>query len=357
MLAAMMTLMGCQSYLAMPKSELDRLYIKKEDADKNLKEVEEKYNNKIVEQEKKISGAKDVVITAQDNQIQAAANALYSVKVATDYFPKQGALDFTKYRTSEGMVALNKPPTVDEIINGPKRLLEQIRAVETNNATELERLRKEHERLMGENEKLSKEASTAKNEVNRLTEEKGKIITQKENEVAAAQKKADEADSKFTDAARKLGDVNKAIEKSRDKIMLWCGIGAALAMIGAVYSPVGKGGLALISAILGFVAIAVTFIEGWMVLLVGIIGIFAAISYFLYKHHIAEVSNDNIINAIQDVRENNNESYTALKEKLKEWNTVYKKDKDGNLVEVTDRRAEDYVNQKLAKFGRLSTKK
>jgi transcription initiation factor TFIIIB Brf1 subunit/transcription initiation factor TFIIB len=94
-----------------------------------------------------------------------------------------------------------------------------------------------------------------------------------------------------------------------------------------------------------------------MILTVGIAGIAAALIYVLYKHHIAETSNDNIINAIQDVREKSGESYTALKQSLKEWNTLYKKDASGNLIEVPDKRIEDYVSKKLAEYGRLNTKK
>jgi 3'-phosphoadenosine 5'-phosphosulfate (PAPS) 3'-phosphatase len=82
-----------------------------------------------------------------------------------------------------------------------------------------------------------------------------------------------------------------------------------------------------------------------------------AIGYVLYRHNIAETSNDNMVNAIQDIKETSGETYNHVKKSLQEWNTKYKTNKSGEVVEVADKTIEKYINSKLAEYGRLNTKK
>ena len=352
-------LTGCQSFVALSHDELKREYIKKSEAEQNLRNVQDEYNRKISEKENQVSTAKDKVITGQDQQIQAAADALYSVNQATFQFPQAGALEFTKDTTQRGMSALGKPPTIKEIIEGGERLKKYITSYASNNLEEIKKLKDENERLLKENGILVKNTEEAKMEVRKLNDEKTQIVAAKETAVANAQKevnKATENLQKKTEealASEKIANEKaEKLEKTKREIMIWCGIGAALAMIGAVYSPVGKGGMALIAGILSFVAVAIMYIEPWMVLTVGLVGAFGAIAYMLYTHHIADKTNDNLVNHIQDIKENPNipENVKQLiKQSLTEWNSKYVGDK----ISKADDAVEKYIKAKLKDYGRL----
>lgn len=357
-------LTGCQSFVALSHDELKREYIKKTEAEQNLRNVQEEYTKKISDKENQISTAKDTVIKDQDKQMQAAADALYSINQVSTYFPQLGALEFTKDTTKVGMSALGKPPTIKEILEGGERMKKYLTSYASNNQDEIKKLKEENERLLAQNKILVTNTETAKAQVDKLNEEKSKLNTEKETAVAAAQKDVNKATEDLHNktkeawaASEEARKKDAKLQETKREIMIWCGIGAALAMVGAVYSPVGKGGLALISGILGFVAVAIMYIEPWMVLTVGLVGAFAALGYMLYKHHIAETSNDNIINAIQDVKEKSNDSYSVIKQSLLEWNTKYQKNKLGELEEVADKKVMDYIDNKLAEYGRLTKKK
>ena len=364
MIVMLVLLTGCQSFVALSHDELKREYIKKSEAEQNLRNVQDEYNRKISDKENQVSTAKDKVITGQDQQIQAAADALYSVNQATLQFPQTGALEFTKDTTQRGMSALGKPPTIKEIIEGGERLKKYITSYATNNVEEIKKLKEENANLIKQNGILVTNTEEAKNEVKKLNEEKVKLKEEKESAVSVAQNNLKQANNNLQqktkealDAEKKANEKAEKLEKTKREIMIWCGIGAALAMVGAIYSPVGKGGMTLISAILGFVAIAIMYIEPWMVLTVGLVGAFSALAYMLYRHHLSESSNENIINAIQDVKEKSGESYDVLKKSLTEWNTKYQKNNRGELEEVPDHKVMSYIDSKLAEYGRLTKKK
>lgn len=359
MVMMMLAMTGCQSFVAMSHDELKKEYIRKSEAEQNLRNVQDDYNRKISDKETQISAAKDSVIDKQDNQIQAAADALYSINQSSAYYPQLGALEFTKDKTKAGMAALGKPPTIKEIIEGGERIQKYISSYASNNQDEIKKLKDENAKLLVENGILVKNTQEAKNEVNKLTEEKTKIKVEKDVAVSSAQKEVDNANNNLIKkseqviaAEKEAREKAEKLESTKREIMIWCGIGAGIAMVGAVYSPVGKGGLALIAGILAFVAAAVMFIQPWMVLTVGLVGAFSALGYMLYTHHVADKTADNLVNHIQDIKENTNipdDVKQIVKQSLTEWNSKY----DSNNTAKTDNSVENYIKSKLKTHGRL----
>jgi len=139
----------------------------------------------------------------------------------------------------------------------------------------------------------------------------------------------------------------------KTKLMIACGAAAVLCLLGAIYSPVSKGTLGLLSAVFGGATVAIPFIEGWMVL-VAVLGLLAvAIGKFLYDHNIATNVNKNLIGAVQDTKEKDPETYAKLQPTLQSWNTTYVKDAIGNTVSKIDSKAEAYIEQLLMHSGRL----
>lgn len=360
----MLVLSGCQSYVAMRHEDLEKSYVKKSYYEENLKKVKDEYIEKLANKEQEISTAKDGVIKGQDNQMQAAADALYSVNQAATAYPQIGALEFTKDRTKEGFAALGKGPTVKEIIEGGERLKKYLTSYSINDTEAIKKLKEENQKLLGEMGLLVKVTDEAKVQVKTLQVEKENLKVEKETAVATAQEKVNQATNDALKKSKEVIAAEKAaresaekLEKTKREIMIWCGIGAAIAMAGAVYSPVGKGGLAIIAGILAFVAVAIMYIQPWMVLTVGLVGAAGAIGYVLYRHNLAETSNENMINAIQDVKEKASPAYEDLKKSLQEWNTAYKTTKSGEITEVADKKVMDYIDKKLAEYGRLTKKK
>ena len=362
--AIIMMLTGCQSYVAMTQKDLEDKYVKKAQAEAQLRDAKTKFDKDLIEVEERISKAKDAVIFSQNNQMQSAANSLYSINQSYAAFPKVGAFEYSKRETGLGIAALGKGPTLEAVLNGAKSLKEHIDAYESNNKDEIKRLQEENMKLLGERTALVKTTEDAKKTVQEIQKEKEDIKVDATKQITVAQKKVDDAKDEAlaasaaaTAAEIKRRESAEKLEKTKREIMIWCGIGAAIAMAGAVYSPVGKGGLAVISFVLAFVAVAIMYIQPWMVLTVGLVGAAAAIGFVLYKHNIAETSNDNMVNAIQDLKETSGETYGQVKKSLQEWNTKYKTNKSGEVVEVADKTIEKYIDQKLAEYGRLTTKK
>jgi hypothetical protein len=360
----MLVLSGCQSYVAMRHEDLEKSYVKKSYYEENLKKVKDEYAEKLAKKEQEISTAKDSVIKGQDGQMQAAADDLYFINKASSFFPQLGALEIAKKRSTLGLTALGKSPTLQTLLTVDQEIQKEIDANAKQDAEALKKLKDEYNALLVERGLLVKDTENAKEEVKTLQVEKENLKVEKETAVATAQEKVNQATN---DALKKSTEVIAAekaaresaekLEKTKREIMIWCGIGAVIAMAGAVYSPVGKGGLAIIAGILAFVAVAIMYIQPWMVLTVGLVGAAGAIGYVLYRHNLAETSNENMINAIQDVKEKASPAYEDLKKSLQEWNTAYKTTKSGEITEVADKKVMDYIDKKLTEYGRYTKKK
>lgn len=360
-------LASCQFVPTITQKELNASYTKKSDAEANLQAVKLKYDKDLLDVTNRISETKDKVIKGQDEQIQAGANALYTINQATLALPAPGAAELTKDRAVEGFTAMGKSPTVKEIIEGGERLRKYLTTYASNNQAEIENLRKEHQRLVAENGVLAQASEAAKKEVIKVEGEKAKLAVNQVVVLDAAQKKvADAADAVIAaeNKARIAADAAKAkaenVERLKKQLMIWCGIGALAATVGMIYSPVFKGGLGTIAAILGGATIVIPFIQAWMVWIVLGAGLLAGVAVgasFLYKHHVAEKSNENMVNAIEDTKQKPNATIDDLKSNLRDWNKTYAKNKAGEYVEVVDKSVEKYIKSKLADYGRLDTTK
>lgn len=360
-------LASCQFVPTVTQKELNASYIKKTEAEANLQAAKVKYDKELLDVTNKISETKDKVIKGQDDQIQAGANALYTVNQAAQVLPAPGAGELTKDRAVEGFTAMGKSPTVKEIIEGGERLKKYLTTYASNNQAEIEILRKEHQRLIAENGVLAQVSETAKKEVIKVEGEKAQLTANQVVVLDDAHKKvavANEAVILAEHKARLAADMAKAkaenIERLKKQLMLWCGIGAVLAIVGMIYSPVGKGGLGTIAAILGAATIIIPFIQAWMIWIVLGVGLLAAIGVgasFLYKHNLAEKTNDNLIHAIEDTKQKAGATVEDLKTNLKEWNTIYAKSKAGEVITKADTAVENYIKTKLMKSGRLDPTK
>ena len=356
-------LISCQYIPTVNKKELNAVYVKKAEAEAQIEKLKETHAKDLTDNLNKQAETQKRVIDGQDIQLQMGADGLYSIVQGVQTFPAPGSMEFVKDRAIEGFTAMGKPPTIKEIMTGGERLKKYLTTYKDSNLVEIEKLKKEHDQLVIENGILVKNTEAVKKEVEAVIAAKTQIETKYTADTAAAQLQLNDANNKVIDKEHQRAEQEKLakehaenIEHLKKQLMLWCGIGAVIAIIGIIYSPVCKGGIGIIAAILGAATIIIPFITATMIWLVVGAGLFAAIGVaaaFLYKHHIIEKSNENMINAIDDTTSKPNATIADLKTNLKEWNTVYVKDTAGNIITKADDAVEKYIQDKLIKLGKL----
>ena len=346
MLTLLLTMMaGCNTIEGL----LYKNYTKKADIEKQIKSLEDKHKEEVSAKVKDVQDKLEKTITSQDNQLQEGANKLYGANEAFKYYQTPQRLDLIiNNRVTEAQAALGKAPTYKAIQEENQRLKDEL----DEKKTSLEQLRAKHNQVLAENAKLSDETAKAKKEVEDAKAQWLAIEQKYIGDAAGLQAKLNAANNKIIEMENERSNNKEAIERMKTKLMIGCGIAAALCVIGAVYSPIGKGSLAMCAAVFGGAAAAIPFIEGWMIL-IAVLVIAAIITIvFLYKHHIADKTTDNLINHIQDIKENPNipdDVKKLLKDNLSQWNSKYVGDK----ITQADTAVENYIKTKLKDYGRL----
>lgn len=363
--SALFALTACSSLPIISQRQLDAAYIKKSEAEKQLQQLNEKHQEALAANSEQLSSKKDVVINGQDSQLQAGANALYRLQQATSMPYTAGLLEFLNARSVEGFTAMGRPPSIKEIVEGGDRLKSYLAAYQGNDQPAIEKLKREHEELVKQNGILVETTKLAKQEVETVKKERQDIEQKFISDNAKAQADLNVANDTVikkeherADAEKRAREKAESFERLKRQLMIWCGIGAVLTLAGAVYSPVGKTGLAIISGVLGLTTVCLPFVQPWMMwILFGIVAVavLAAIGLFLYRHNLAEVANTNMIHAIEDTKEKKGATVDDLRANLRAWNTKYVKAGAGKIVTVTDHKIENYINSKLMQSGRLET--
>lgn len=345
LVTALLTLTGCETVNGYLYSE----YRKKSDVQKEISELEAKHRSDVDIKVKEVQVKLEKTIQSQDDQMQAGANKLYIANEAFKFYKQPTRLDsIINNRVTEAQVALKKLPTEQALKEENQRLKEELDETKVSKEDLIER----HNRALAENAKLSAETERAKQEV---AAAKDNLFTTEQKYIrdsGVLQTKLKDVNDQIEQKQKEAANNKDSVERMKTKLMVGCGIAAALCILGTLYSPVGKGSLAIGSAIFGGAAAAIPFIEGWMIL-VAVLVVAAIITIvFLYKHHIADKTSDNLINHIQDIKENpdiSDEVKQIIKKSLTEWNGKYV----GNNVTQTDNAVEKYIKSKLKDYGRL----
>ena len=345
MVFGLILLTGCNTIQALLYKE----YTKKSAVEEQIKTLEDKHKQEVDAKVNDVQNKLEKTIQAQDNQLQEGANKLYGANEAFKYYTTPSRLDLIiNNRVTEARAAIRKEPTYEAIKEEIQRIKEEL----DEKKTSLEDLRKKHNDVIVENTKLAEQTDKAKKEVEIAKAEWLKVEQKYISDASLLDAELKDANKKIEAALTEKANNKEAIERMQTKLMIGCGIAAALCVIGAVYSPIGKGSLAMCAAAFGGAAAAIPFIEGWMIL-VAVLAIAAIITIvFLYKHHIADKTTDNLINHIQDIKENPDipeDVKKLLRDNLSQWNSKYVGDK----TTQADGSVEKYIKSKLKDYGRL----
>jgi hypothetical protein len=342
----LLSLTGC----SMIQSLLYKEYAKKTDVEKQIDQLEEKHKQEIDSKVKDVQSKLEKTIQSQDNQLQEGANKLYGANEAFKYYSIPSRLDLIiNNRVTEAQAAIGKAPTYEAIKIENQRLKDEL----DEKKTTIEQLREKHNAAVAENAKLSEATSNAKKEVEIAKAEWLKTEQKYISDATLLDSKLKDANSKIEAALTEKANNKEAIERMKTKLMVGCGIIAVVALAGAIYSPVGKRGLAIIAGVLGGAAAAIPFIEPWMIVTAIFVVLAAVFIAFLKKYHVAEKTTDNLVNHIEDIKQQlkttNPELLTDVKQSLKDWNTHYTK--DGKTAH--DNGVDDFIKERLKKYGRL----
>ena len=345
-LVALFTLSGCIS------NPLTKYYTKKTDVEKQISALNQEHSVALDKKDKEISAKKDDVIGKQDGKLQGAANSLYLASEGFKFYIAPTRLDMIiNNSVTEGQAALGLNPTYEAVVTANKRLTDEL----DEKKTSLEQLRKTHAELIGLNTKLADDTTKAKKDLSdlnatKLAEEQKFIV-----DSGVLQGNLKDANEALIKKQQDVVDRRAEILAQKRELMLWCGIGAALAMVGAIYSPIGKQGLITIAAVLGAATAAIPFITGTIILISVFVILALIVGYFLYNHHISDKTNKNLVHAIQDTIETTGATTATLKANLSSWNTVYGKDHSGNIITKKDTAVENLIKKTLMDTGRLPT--
>jgi type II secretory pathway pseudopilin PulG len=345
-ISALILLPSCQSW----KNIVTKGYVEQSKVDTQIRELELKYKADTDAKVKEVQSKSEKIIDTQDRQLQIGANKLYGANEAFKYYQAPQRLDLIiNNRVTEAQAAIGKTPTYDAIQEENRRLNEEL----DEKKTTLEQLRDANVKARVEAAKAVEETVSAKKELDQAKAEWLAMEQKFIGDSKGLQEKYKEVSEKLQVALKKQADNQAALERMKMKMVLWCGIGAVIALAGAIYSPVGKRGLAIIAGILGSAAAAIPFIEPWIIATIIFVILAAVLIIFLNRYRVAEKTTDNLVNHIEDFKQKlkttHPELLDSVKQSLKEWNKDYTK--DGKTVE--DKSVEKFIEERLKEYGRL----
>lgn len=328
-------------------SSLDRLgYTPKSNLEREIAALKVANENDLRVKQAELKTALQEVISGKDAQIQRGANAAYAANYAFNFYPKPSRLDIIiNNRVQEFMAAMGVAPTLEAVKEENARL--KVELDET--LTSIEELRATSEAKIKENEQLVSATQAFELKVAQLEEEKIKIERAGLEKLILKQDELNAANDVIIAKEKENAESRKYIEANKLRISIAAGLIAVACVAGAFFSPIFKDKLALGAALFGAISVSVIFLEPWHVGLFFAITFIGGGAWFLRKHFVSNKTNENLVNAVQSIKDESGHIYEAyIKPQLTEWNTKYLK--SGEKVE--HKAVVDHVEEILKDFER-----
>lgn len=216
-----------------------------------------------------------------------------------------------------------------------------------------EALRAQYEIELGkaraDGEAKAKALVAAKAQVDAIEAEKVGVLTKAREVDAALQVAKDKVQDKDTADARRAAEEAKSVQAIKLRMSSIVGGLALLCLAGAIWSPVFKDRFGIAAAVLGLGAVAIWYVQGWMVALAIGIVIAGLVAWAAKNHYIESKAATNVFRAVQAVKDEAKDDYDRiLKPKLDAWMTIYDK-KTGKTV--PDQAAIAHVDGRLMETG------
>jgi hypothetical protein len=305
-----------------------------------------------IETEKKenaVSEAKDKIIKSKDDQIKEAGNSLYAADQVFETIPNPDRDEVvTNNYVNEGWAALGRPiPSYEKLVEINQQIKEKLDETRTS----MEELQRDHQNTLKEKEKV---ADAAKKATDNLVLKEKELAEYKEKSNADILAKTGDlakANEKIAQLEAEKANDREAIQKAKLKASSILGVISLAALAGAIWSPLWKDKFALLAAILAGMAVAVWYIQPWMIgVFVGLCLIVLAV-LLVRKANKTEKVADALILANQDLKDSDPEAWKKQRSLIDERLKSYIK-KDGKIVstETPDPKLVAHIDEKLAEW-------
>lgn len=317
-----------------------------EKAKQELAQMEEAGRKAVEAKEAEIKNKLEEVIKKQVAQIQQAANNLYGASLTRPLYEQETrVLLITFNRIDEAKSALGVGPTLEAMKQEQERLVKELDEKQTSLAD----LKKAHEKIVYANEKLVEETKTSKELITALENEKTKIEKDTKDAIIAKGKDLSALQEKLTNAETINKEQLAYIEKNKRLAMSVLGVISIAGLFIGLYLPLFKKQAFTFSAITGAGGVAVIFVTPLHFAIVFSIAILIGLYFLFRKVRIVSQSAANVINGVQEFKENHAEKYESLRPILEEYNKTYTK--DGKKVE--DVATTGYIKEVLRDYEKI----
>jgi hypothetical protein len=326
------------------------LLASKSKKEKELTAMRLDYEQKIAAKEAEVTTAKDGLIAGKDNQMRAAAGAFYGQGVVFDSILTPSRTDWIfNNLAEEGWTALGHiQPTYEAM----QAMNERLKAELDETRTSLADLQHNHQAAVAENQQLADQTKRWQDKLAAAEREKTELNQRFSADLSRKQAELLDVQNQLIATEKARSDEKKARQAQLAKLSWGAGILAALCLAGAIFSPVMKRELSILAAIMGGAAVAIPFVETWMIL--SAVGLAAAglVGWILLKHRKEERVADSLTLGLQRLKDHSAETWQQVAPYIEDSLKRYVK-KDGKLVAEKDPAIETHIDAKLAEYEAL----
>ena len=305
---------------------------------------------KIEMAKKEVSDSKDIYWKQLLNNYQDASNESYGTWIAAKLNQQKNPSRIADivFLRSDATLKFSMSPTIEAIMEQNKTLLEELDEQKVTNQQLSDRYKIINDEAI-KNAQILKEKD---DEIVKAKEHQVEIEIAAKNAIDAKQEEI----KKQQDIIIKTQQNQLINAENENKIKIWLVsilmIVAIAAGAAAIFAPIPtlKPKLALFAGICFIGAIAIPFLKAWMILLplaIVVVGFMIVGGFMLYNFIKEHKTAGNTYSAIQQFKENAPEEYQKLKTQLIEWQSKYKKGKDGVIVKVADSSVSKLIDQHL----------
>ena len=328
---------GCQSFL-------DKAgYVKRDAVQEEINKIQAINKIALEKKEAEIKGSINDVILNKDNQLQSAANSVWAADNAFKFYQSPARLDIIiNNRIKEALASLGLGPTLEAVNQENIRLTREL----DEKLTSLEDLKKTNEEIIKKNAELVAATKEKEELVKKIEAEKIEMQRAGNERLFDKQQELNTLNNKLIDQEKANAQDKKYIESNKRLIIITLGICSIIGLFVAIYLPVFRKESGYFAAITGGIALGVPFIQPLHINIILLCGLAYVAFLIIKKHNTSHKTNENLVNALQDVKDDKPELYNQLKPILSEWNTKYskngKKVEDPTVIKHIEQILKDY---------------
>jgi hypothetical protein len=318
-------------------------YVKKDVIQEEINKIQA--NNKIALDKKEIEIKESLnnVILNKNNQLQSAANSVWAADNAFKFYKIPTRLDIiVNNRVKEALASLGLGPTLEAVNQENIRLTREL----DEKVTSLDDLKKTNDKIIKKNAELVAASKEKEELVKKIEAEKSEIERAGNEKLFNKQQELNNINDKLIDKEKSNAEDKKYIESNKKLIMTTLGICSLAGLLVAIYLPLFRKESGYFSAITGAIALAIPFIQPLHINIILLCGLAYVAYLIIIRHTVSNKTNENLINALQDIKDDKPDLYNELKPVLSEWNTKYQKDgtkvDDLSVIKHIDEILKDY---------------